>query len=50
MQHFVDWCNHEHRQRAIRFVAPAHPHAGQDTAILEKRRQLYQLAGQRYPA
>ncbi|OXC75479.1 Mobile element protein [Caballeronia sordidicola] len=47
---FANWYNHEHRHSAIRFVAPAHRHAGQDKAILEKRRQLYQVARQNNPA
>ncbi len=47
---FVNWYNHQHRHSAIRFVAPAQRHAGQDKTILEKRRQLYQVARQNNPA
>jgi len=50
VQRFVDWYNHEHRHSAIRFVAPAHRHAKQDTLILEKREALYQSARERTPA
>jgi len=47
---FVYWYNHEHRHSAIRFVAPAHRHAGQEPEILKKRHALYQRARELNPA
>ncbi|MCY0388390.1 IS3 family transposase, partial [Robbsia sp. Bb-Pol-6] len=50
VHHFINWYNHEHRHSAIRFVAPAQRHAAEDALILEKRKQLYELARQQHPA
>jgi hypothetical protein len=47
--HFVRWYNHEHRHSAIRCVSPAQRHAGDDTAILAARHELYQQARERNP-
>ena len=46
---FVSWYNHEHLHSAIKFVTPAQRHAGDDTAILSKRHQVYQAAKGKYP-
>jgi putative transposase len=46
---FVQWYNHEHRHSAIRFVTPAQRHAGLDTALLQKRIDVYEEAKKRYP-
>lgn len=46
---FVSWYNHEHLHSAIKFVTPAQRHAGDDTAILAKRHQVYQTAKAKYP-
>ena len=46
---FVRWYNHDHRHSALRYVAPAQRHAGQDHAILAQRHQLYLLARERNP-
>jgi len=46
---FVQWYNHEHRHRAINFVTPAQPHAGEDHALLAKRVAIYQAAKEQHP-
>jgi transposase InsO family protein len=46
---FVRWYNHEHRHSGIRYVSPAQRHAGDDTAILAARNELYRQARQRNP-
>jgi putative transposase len=45
----VQWYNHEHRHSAIGFVTPAERHAGLDTAILARRRAVYELARAKNP-
>lgn len=47
---FVHWYNVEHRHSGIGHVSPAQRHAGQDSAILAARHQLYQRARARHPA
>jgi transposase InsO family protein len=46
---FVRWYNHEHHHSGIRYVSPAQRHAGDDTAILAARHELYLQARQRNP-
>lgn len=46
---FVHWYNHEHRHSAVRFVTPDERHAGQDTALLAKRVEVYETAKARNP-
>ncbi len=46
---FVHWYNHEHRHSAIRFVTPAERHAGLDTALLQKRVDVYEAAKKSHP-
>ena len=41
---FVNWYNLEHRHSAIRFVTPHERHAGQDSALLAKRADVYEAA------
>ena len=41
---FVHWYNHEHRHSATRFVTPEERHAGQDSALLSKRVDVYEAA------
>lgn len=41
---FVNWYNLEHRHSAIRFVTPQERHAGQDSALLSKRADVYEAA------
>jgi len=47
---FVCWYNTEHRHSGIRYVTPAQRHAGEDHAILEARKALYQAAREANPA
>lgn len=46
---FIDWYNTEHRHSAIRFVTPAERHDGRETAVLERRRRIYEGARQEHP-
>lgn len=46
---FVHWYNHDHRHSALRFVAPAQRHAGEDHTLLQARTVLYEAARQRHP-
>jgi len=46
---FVRWYNHEHRHSAVRFVTPEERHAGQDTALLAKRAEVYEAAKAKHP-
>ena len=47
---FVNWYNLEHRHSSIRFVTPASRHYGEDKLILEKRKEVYEEARQKYPS
>jgi len=47
---FVSWYNFEHRHSGIKFVTPAQRHQGEDSAILQKRDNLYALAQSKNPA
>ena len=46
---FVRWYNEKHRHSAIRYVTPGQRHRGEDIALLDKRRKLYELAKARNP-
>ncbi len=46
---FVRWYNHDHRHSGIRYVSPAHRHAGEDWTILQARHTLYLQARARHP-
>ena len=46
---FVHWYNHEHCHSALRFVTPHERHAGQDTALLAKRVNVYEAAKTAHP-
>ena len=46
---FVHWYNHEHLHSGIGYVAPAQRHSGEDKAILDRRRRVYERARQRHP-
>ena len=47
---FVQWYNQEHRHSGIRFVTPEQRHNGEDTAILIKRKTLYEAAKEANPS
>jgi transposase InsO family protein len=44
VQEFVSWYNTDHLHSGIRFVTPDQRHRGEDVAILEKRKIVYQMA------
>ncbi|WP_108258967.1 integrase core domain-containing protein [Mangrovicoccus ximenensis] len=44
VQGFVGWHNRAHRHSAIRFVTPEQRHCGEHRALLEKRRQVCEMA------
>lgn len=46
---FLTWYNTEHLHSALRFVTPADRHYGRETAILEKRRLVFEKARRRHP-
>ena len=46
---FVRWYNFEHLHSGIRFVTPASRHSGEDAAILEKRKEVYEEARRAHP-
>ncbi len=46
---FVQWYHHEHLHSSLRFVTPAQKHAGEDTAILARRAEVYRAARERHP-
>jgi len=49
VRRFVHWYNTQHLHGDIRFVTPAQRHAGQDIAILERRKRVYEKARARRP-
>lgn len=42
VERFVAWYNNEHQHSEISFVTPASKHNGEDIALLEKRKLLYE--------
>jgi putative transposase len=46
---FVHWYNEQHLHSAIRFVTPGQRHRGEDVALLQQRRAVYQQAKTRQP-
>ena len=46
---FIKWYNNEHLHSALKYVTPRQRHVGEDIAILEKRKEVYQRAKQRNP-
>lgn len=49
VERFVSWYNHDHQHSEISFVTPASKHAGEDLAILEKRKMIYEKARTKNP-
>jgi hypothetical protein len=47
---FVQWYNEEHHHSSIRFVTPGQRHCGEDAAILEQRKAVYEEAKAKKPA
>ena len=46
---FVEWYNTEHLHSEIRFVSPDDRHYGQEKGILNRRKEVYELARQKNP-
>ncbi len=46
---FVRWYNQDHRHSSIKHVTPVQRHTGEDIAILEQRRELYEQARKKHP-
>jgi transposase InsO family protein len=46
---FVPWYNDEHRHSGIRFVTPGERHRGEDIAVLEQRKAVYEAARNEHP-
>jgi len=46
---FVQWYNEEHRHSSIRFVTPGQRHRGEDVAILDARKIVYETAKEKNP-
>jgi len=46
---FVRWYNEEHRHSGIRFVTPGERHRGEDIAVLEQRKAVYESARKTHP-
>jgi len=46
---FVQWYNHDHQHSAISFVTPQQRHTGEDVAILQQRKEVYQQARINHP-
>ena len=49
VQQFMHWYNEEHQHSKIRFVTPGQRHRGEDTAILARRKAVYEAARARHP-
>lgn len=49
VERFVSWYNNEHQHSEISFVTPASKHLGLDLAILQKRKQIYEVARAKNP-
>ena len=50
VQGFVRWYNTEHRHSGIRFVTPELCHAGQESRVLARRKEVYEEAKRRNPS
>lgn len=46
---FVQWYNHVHRHSGIKYVTPVQRHQGEDRAILEQRKLVYEKAKKQHP-
>lgn len=46
---FIHWYNHEHKHSKIAYVTPHERHNGEDIAILEKRKAVYEKAKSAHP-
>lgn len=46
---FVQWYNTKHRHSALKYVTPQQRHTGQDMALLEQRKDLYEATKRNHP-
>ena len=46
---FMTWYNHDHQHSKIRFVTPAQRHNGTEKEVLNKRKQVYEIAKAKHP-
>jgi transposase InsO family protein len=46
---FTDWYNHTHHHSGLKFVTPEQRHNGEDKAILEQRKVVYEEAKRQHP-
>lgn len=49
VRRFTYWYNDQHRHSALKFVTPGQRHRGEDHAILQQRKQLYDTAKAQHP-
>lgn len=49
VERFVSWYNNDHQHSEITFVTPASKHNGEDLAILQKRKIIYEKARAKNP-
>jgi len=49
MLRFADWYNNRHHHSGINFVTPSQKHSGEDIAILENRKSVYEEAKKQHP-
>ena len=49
VKRFVDWYNNEHRHSGIKFVTPNQRHLGIDDQILNRRKEIYEMAKAKNP-
>ena len=50
VQNFVGWYNEQHKHSRINFVTPAQRHAGLDSEILSKRKNVLEAAKEKNPS
>lgn len=46
---FTHWYNTKHRHSALKYVTPQQRHTGQDVALLEQRKDVYEAAKRSHP-
>ncbi|MBO9484605.1 IS3 family transposase, partial [Salinisphaera sp. G21_0] len=46
---FAQWYNEDHRHSGLKFLTPGQRHRGETKALMDNRKQVYQLAKQRHP-
>lgn len=49
VKRFVEWYNEEHMHSRIKFVTPSQRHQGLDNRILNRRKEIYEIAKTKNP-